>query len=235
MKKILSAAVALLVLASCMNVRVNNSKKDNSQAQQSRSLKGFERIELLGALDVDYMQADSFSVQVKAPDEVIQHVETRVEGNRLIINMKGEGKLINFGIADSDDVKVYVTSPDLVGIELRGSGDFDCKRHLDTDNLDIQLKGSGDIEFDDIICDRINVSVVGSGDVDVKHIITQQASLELVGSGDIEMGFDKSGDVKTTLTGSGELKLRGVVNRLNNSVRGSGSVDTRHLTINQPS
>ena len=46
-----------------------------------------ERIELLGALDVIYQQADSFSVKVKAPVNALDNVETRVEGDKLIVNM----------------------------------------------------------------------------------------------------------------------------------------------------
>lgn len=228
MKKVLLVMLAPMLLMSC---KVSHFHTEQAIAEEQRALRGFERIELLGSLDVEYTQADSFSVMVMAPDKVIDYVETRVEGNKLVVNMKGENKLINLGSADGGDVRVHVTSPDFLGIELRGSGDFECKNLLDTDNLDIVLKGSGDIDFYDIICDRVNVSLVGSGDVDVKNVQTQQSLVELVGSGDIKMRFTNSGSVTSQLTGSGDITLKGNVRNYNYNVRGSGDMHTKELIV----
>ena len=230
MKKVLFSVMALAMLTAC-NVHFTKSVK--AQAEEQRPLKGFERIELLGSLDVKYEQADSFSVVVKAPQKVIDDVQTRVEGNKLVVNMKGSNKFLNMGISDSDGVTVYVTSPDFLGIELKGSGDFECKKLLDTDCLDIVLRGSGDIEFADIICDQVNVSLVGSGDVEVKHVKALRSLVDLVGSGDIKMRFDDSGEVESRLTGSGDITLSGAVKHYNSYVRGSGDMHTEKLDIGE--
>jgi hypothetical protein len=194
-------------------------------------LRDFERIELLGSLDVKYQQADSFSVEVCAPEKYLDQVETLVDDNRLVLRMKGEGKFINFGVADGDDVKVYVTSPDLIGVTLRGSGDFECLHLVDTDNLDITLNGSGDIKFADVICDRVNVSLVGSGDVDMREVKTLWAGVNLVGSGDVKMCFNNSGKVEANLTGSGDITLKGTVSDYKYNVRGSGDMHMKELHV----
>lgn len=234
MKKVLLAflAIGTLTSCSCHGLRVNWTRSE-AHGEETRSIVGFERIELLGSLDVKYMQADSFSVKVDAPVDVIKDVETRVEGNTLRINMKGEGNVVNFGVSDSDDVTVYVTSPDFLGITLRGSGDFECQRLLDTDRLDIVLNGSGDVKFNDIICDQVQVSLVGSGDVEVKNVKMLQADVNLVGSGDIEMHFDNGGSVEANLTGSGDITFSGSVKEYHSNVRGSGDINSKRLTVNQ--
>ena len=234
MKKVLFSVVTLAMLTSCA---CDGPKfhyfKTEAHAEENRLLKGFERIELLGSLDVKYTQADSFSVRVDAPVNVIKDVETRVIGNKLVVNMKGSNKLINFGVPDGDDVTVYVTSPDFLGIELKGSGDFECQKQLDTDCLDIVLRGSGDIEFDDVICDQVNVSLVGSGDVEVKHVKALRSLVDLVGSGDVKMRFDDSGEVESRLTGSGDITLSGAVQTYKSNVRGSGDMHTNGLRISE--
>ena len=222
----------MLTSCSCNGLNVNFSKTE-ALTEESRPIKGFERIELLGSLDVKYTQSDSFSVLVKAPVDVVKDVETRVEGNKLVVNMKGSNKFLNIGVSNSDDVTVYVTSPDFIGIELKGSGDFACKHLLDTDNLDISLKGSGDIEFDDVICDQVNVSLVGSGDVEVKNVKTLRSSIELVGSGDVKVHFDESGSVNSRLTGSGDIELTGSVRNCKYNVRGSGDMHTDGLRVSE--
>ena len=232
MKKVILAVLTLgmLTSCSCSGLNVTFSHTD-AQAQEHRPLTGFERIELLGSLDVKYQQADSFSVRVDAPVEVLKKVETRVDGNKLVVKMKGDGNFINFGVADSRNVTVYVTSPDFLGIMLKGSGDFECLRLLDTDNLEISLQGSGDISFDDVICDQVDVSLVGSGDVDVKNVKAQRSYINLVGSGDVKMNFDNSGMVEANLTGSGDITLNGKVKNYKSNVRGSGDINSGGLMI----
>ena len=201
MKKILLLSVVVLGMltsCSCHGLKVHYSKTDPHGIQE-RDLKGFERIEQLGSLDVKYAQADSFSVRVEAPVKVLDDVETYVTGNKLVVRMKGEGKLLNLGVSDADGVTVFVTSPDFLGIELKGSGDFEANGLVDTDNLDITLSGSGDIRFDDIICDRVNVSLVGSGDVDAN----------VIGSGDITLSGNVK-DYKYNVRGSGDMNISGL-------------------------
>ena len=232
MKKVILSVLTLgmLTSCSCSGLNVTFSHTD-AQAQEQRPLTGFERIELLGSLDVKYQQADSFSVRVDAPVEVLKKVETRVDGNKLVVKMKGDGKWINFGVADSKNVTVYVTSPDFLGIMLKGSGDFESQGLLDTDNLEISLQGSGDIAFDDVICDQVDVSLVGSGDVDVKNVKALRSFINLVGSGDVKMNFDNSGIVEATMTGSGDITLNGKVKKYKSNVRGSGDINAGGLMI----
>lgn len=230
MKKLIMALVVLGAMTSCVKARTHITKSA-TLSEECRELKGFERIELKGALDVQYQQADQFSVVVKAPRSVIKDVETRVVGNCLTVNMKGNRPVVNFVSSAASEVTVYVTSPDFIGIELKGPGDFDCKGLLDTDTLDIVLKGAGDIEFDRVLCDRVNVSLVGSGDVEVRKVKAQQSTVELVGAGDIKMGFDNSGVVISRLLGSGDITLSGRVKDHKSQVRGSGDMNTLGLTI----
>ena len=234
MKKVLFAVLALGMLASCSCRGLHASwHKSEAHGEQTRKITGFERIALQGSLDVKYRQADSFMVKVEAPVEVIKHVETRVEGNVLKIRMKDEGKFLRFRSSDGDDVTVYVSSPDFLGVTLQGSGDFECQGLLDTDNLDIEVQGSGDIEFDKIICDKVDVSVLGSGDVKLKRVKTQQSKNEVVGSGEIKIHYDNSGDVRSTIVGSGDITLSGQVKSSSYDVRGSGDMKTGELTIKQ--
>ncbi len=227
MKKVLFAFVALALLTSCIKVHYSSSE---TQAEESRQLRGFERIALLGSLDVKYAQADSFSVLVQAPVDVLKDVETRVDGSVLRINMKSKESFVDL-LGSDDDITVYVTSPDFLGIELKGSGDFECQGLLDTDTLDMLLLGSGDIEFKDIICDQVRVKLIGSGDIDVKNVKALHSDVELVGSGDVKIHFTESGNVKSNLLGSGDIKFSGTVNDLKSNVRGSGDMDSQRLDI----
>ena len=247
MKKLFWIFVAVLAVVASTSVYAFHG---SDKVEEGRKLTGFERIRLQGSPDIKYTQGKTWSVRVKAPKSIIKNVQTRVENKTLIVSVKS-GKIFNFGSMKDNDVTVYVTSPDLIGVEVHGSGDFESKSHVDTDNLDINLKGSGDIDFYDIICDRINVSLVGSGDVDIKKVITQYSNVELVGSGDvkisqlnakdtklelkgsgvIKVANQNCGTVSCRLVGSGDITLTGTIKQLNQTTRGSGDIHTAGLQI----
>ena len=229
MKRIIFFLMTVALLTSC-NIHVN--KTVSSYVEESRLLTGFERIAMMGAMDVEYIQADTFSVKVQASnvDEVMK-VETILEGNELKISMKNGSRFLHFGDTNADDIKVFVTSPDFLGISLMGSGDFLSARPLDTDTLTIELRGSGDIRFTDVICDQVSVSLIGSGDVSMDRVQTQWGQLDLIGSGDIDVFFDQSGEVNAQVKGSGDIEMKGTVRKMNKLVRGSGDIDTDELMV----
>jgi len=256
MKKYVFSLLVLMVpaLYSCSTngLKVNYAT-DADVVSQSRGLAGFDRVEINGSPTVFYTQTDSFSVRVKGPKDVVDNIVTAVDGNTLSIRNKGKIGVFNVTLGGENNLSVYVTSPDLIGVSLNGSGDFISENHVDTDVLDIRLKGSGDIRFSDVLCDRCDVELIGSGDLDVKHLDTRETSAVLVGSGDIEirqmnvadtrLSLRGSGDidvdfvsgcgsVNAELQGSGDITLKGQVRHFDMHKRGSGDVNTGNLKVN---
>lgn len=230
MKKMMLMLLTVAVFAGCSSCHFDY-KQESRITESRKHVKDFEKIEMLGSMDVTYMQGDSFEVKVEAPKDVVDKVETEVKNHKLLIRMKGTNHLFHFGNASSDDVKVTVMSPDLIGVKLNGSGDFECVGLLDTDVLDINLVGSGDVEFKNVICDQINVKLVGSGDVDVEKVRTLMSTMELVGSGDIKMKFDDAKMVDARLVGSGDITLYGNVETFTSSAHGSGELNIDKLKV----
>ena len=245
MKKLFFCLVVIFAIVFGLQVYAAEQK---GSAEEVRPTKSFERIRLLGSPNVKYVQGKTCSVKVKASKKIIKNVQTYVEGDCLIISLR-DNRFFSFN--SGSDVTVYVTSPDLIGVEVQGSGDFECRRLLDTDNMEITLRGSGDVNFTDIICDRIKTSLVGSGDIEIKNVTAQQSSVELVGSGDVkikqnnvkqtQLELKGSGDINITcnncdvvncrLVGSGDITLSGTVKKLNRVTRGSGDIETSGLRI----
>ena len=127
-----------------------------------------------------------------------------------------------------------------------------AERRIDTDQMEVVLRGSGDMRIKDLICDACHVELVGSGDIGIDRLETKESDVTLVGSGDIAIGLWRvlstrlslkgSGDIKASfnedcqavdseLRGSGDITLRGVVSRFNMHKTGSGDIDTDQLRI----
>ena len=168
--------------------------------------------------------------------------------------MSSSAKVGVFNIHWGDDshLAVYVTSPDLVSVRVAGSGEFISQHPVDTDVMDISLKGSGDVEFAQLLCDRCNLELVGSGDAAIHHLDTRQTDIALTGSGDVDVNqinavatricLRGSGDVDVNfgtgcgsvdadLHGSGDISLSGRVRSFTKQKHGSGDIDTDRLKV----
>lgn len=242
----------VLMCSSCMNERKLMSVFDSEKITERRAHDGFERIEILGSPTVYYAQADSFSVCVKGPKSMVDDIITEVDGHTLKVRNRGKIGIFNISVGDDDQTAVYVTSPDLTRVQLNGSGDFISNGRIDTDRAAFVLRGSGDIDVEDVICDECEVELVGSGDFDINRLEAKDVSVSLIGSGDIEVNLwnvtstsialKGSGDIETVfkegcrhvdceLQGSGDIKLAGAVSRFNQHKVGSGNIDSSRLIV----
>ena len=226
----------------------------SKKTSEYRKVSPFVSIELQGSPTVYYQQGKDVSVKVVGYADDVKNIETKVTGDCLAIRFKNH-KLMSFSLGSvrHRDVKIYVTSPDLTGIQVTGSGDFIVSGLLDTDKMTVNLKGSGDIKIPSMICDHLITDVVGSGDVDIKEAKAQTVKIGLVGSGDVKMGLKKvkktdvtvkgSGDVSLfftdcqtancSLQGSGDITLKGRLFSLKRQKNGSGDIDVSQLSVGQ--
>ena len=104
-------------------------------------------------------------------------------------------------VRNMDDMTIYITVPELVAVEVDGSGDIKGNGLFATQNFDAEISGSGDIDID----------------VDATEI-----SATIDGSGDLMMNLNAD-RLFSTISGSGDLELEGIAALHDHSVRGSGS------------
>lgn len=256
-KRMLMASAVVLAMSmgvtSCKSEwRCLGIQNDGPKLTETRPLTGFEEIEINGSPRVCYTQADSFSVRVSGTKASIENILTDVSQKTLTIRNRGKISLFNISFDGDNDLTVYVTSPDLTAIRLNGSGDFESDGKIDTDRLDIVLRGSGDLDVKDVICDRCEVELIGSGDIDVDRLEALEASASLVGSGDLNLGLLRvkntwlslkgSGDIEADfkhgcgsveceLRGSGDITLKGSVRRFDSHKYGSGDIHVDGLNV----
>lgn len=223
---------------------------------ETRQHRGFERVEINGSPNVVYTQADTFGVRLEGPEKMVDNMMTEVKNHTLYIYNKGRVDVkvgfVNLNWGDKDDVTIYVSSPDLVGVRVNGSGDFVCRGPLDTDMMNIVLRGSGDIAFNDIICDECTTELVGSGDITIEHLDVRTSTAVLIGSGDIaineanvvetDLSLRGSGDIvvhfeegcqsaQCQLAGSGDITLSGTLSHFDFKKSGSGEISREDLIV----
>lgn len=249
---LLSMAFAVVLHASCStNVKINHSGK---QVVVKNKLNYFNKIEIQVPCDVEFVQTsdttNACSIRIEGPQGDVECLQATVNNNTLRLDTK---RFMNkfFGSMDGLNIKVYVSSPDLVAVDVPGSGSLVSNKHVDTDNLNISIAGSGDVTFADVVCDKFTADVRGSGEITMKKLDTKSTDAQIYGSGDMTLSLIKSlktnitikgsgevdatltdcGDTECSISGSGDITLQGNTRTLTSECYGSGDVDSDELKV----
>jgi len=228
MKKLLSTFVIAIAL-----ILLNNPLF--SQETRELNIDTFSKIELDISADVYIELGDKQKVVVEGEKELIDLLETDVYNNTWEIdysknNVRAKTNLkIKIVVKNLDDIEIN-SSGDVTGkgvftseefdISVNGSGDLEIK--LDVQELDISINGSGDMNLTGK-AKQVEIDINGSGDIDAKELICDNVEIDINGSGDISIHVEKS--LNSSINGSGNVTYSGDPDT---KIRSYGSGDVRH-------
>lgn len=237
-----------LCFASCSSSTANAvSGKPAKVIQKRLNLGAFSAINNYSTVDVNFVQADSTSILLRGSAEDLKYISVTRKGNTLTVTTK-ERPFYKGGFGD---VKVILSSPNLVAVDNSGTGDFKCTSALDTDKLNVTVNGTGDAEFSDVVCDYMKVNMGGTGDFDAKRVEALKVNLDnngtgdakisvrnvktssfgSYGTGDLKVHFDNCGTASCVSDGTGDVTLSGTVHKLTKEANGTGDFETKNLKV----
>ena len=238
---LLAAAIVALpdqaAAASVWTVDSGGRRVDGSGkvAEEARALTPFTAVVVTGPVEVRMKAADSERVVVRADDNIVPLIETRVDdGGRLVIGVKDGAsfrtrnrmsaevsfrELSSVLISGSGDLRADRVKASIFETTIRGSGDVVIES-LDSDAVALSIAGSGDFTAAGRTA-KLGVVIVGSGDVRAEKLEAREAAVRIRGSGDARVHAVES--LQVDIAGSGDVRYRGqpVVTK---KVAGSGEV-----------
>lgn len=188
--------VLLITSSGCEIIEdVACKKGDGARMTEIRDLDGFSEILIDMPGDVYISQGDSFAVSITAQENILAEISTGVSGELLEVTNTS-------CLGNHKTIRVEITLPTLLGLEVKNSGDVYGETPFDTDALRLTVDGSGGIEL---------TAKVGKGTVEMK------------GSGNIFANLE-AGILNTVSDGSGEITLQGTSDANNIEIKRSGMV-----------
>lgn len=230
-KVILSALVVLL--ASCQTSAQGwfgpkTIKESKHYVTKEINVDDFTGINLVGSPTVTYTQkAGQPKVTVYTSDNIAEVLDIHVNDNTLYIGFK-KGVNVSYKTLD-----IRVSSSRLDAVNLSGSGEVYLNNGLETENLQLSVAGSGDLNGKHIQCNQLKASVAGSGDLHLADVRCVQASASVAGSGDLSLSNLVSSSVEASVAGSGDLILSGTGDHAQYSVAGSGDLKASDFKVQQ--
>ena len=181
---------------------------------EDRDVSDFSKIVIKGSGNLNIEQGDEESLTIKTTKNIIPYITTTVSNETLEIGIKPRATIIPIGV-----VNYYLKVKDLNAITVEGSANVNSSR-LYTDNLEINIYGSGDIELAGRVEKQL-IQISGSGNYSAKDLESRECVIEISGSGDSVINVNDSLDI--TISGSGDVSYIGNPS-INQAISGSGDV-----------
>jgi len=184
---------------------------------ETRQVSNFDRIVLSGSGEVIVTQGGSESLSIETDDNVMKHVEVKVENGALKLGFKAGVNIIS-----TTRLIFYVGVDDLSGLTISGSGDIEAGT-LQTERLEATISGSGDVQITNLTAGEVKANISGSGEIGLFGDVATQ-DVNISGSGKYLAGDVCSASVKVSVSGSGDATVC-AIDTLDSNISGSGSVN----------
>lgn len=218
-KQFLSSTTIMLVLLVSVSSCGWRTVRGNGNIQTTTRKEGnFKSISAAGSFNVYFSQSAENEIKIEADENLMRYITTDVENGVLKIRTR---KGIN--IRPSQDVKVFVTSPQYEEISLAGSGNIEAQSRLTSSGrIKFSIAGSGDIKIPDIDAPKVEVHIAGSGKVQAVGN-TKDVEVHVAGSGDVLFKELKSENAEIHIAGSGNVWVYSSM-KLDVHVAGGGDI-----------
>lgn len=205
---------------------------------EDRKVSDFKGISISGSYNYYIKQGSSNAVRVEAPAKLLPYIVTEVKSGVLNVSTKNHTNWSN--LFNNEKIAVYITAKDINSIQFSGSGDVYFKEGINSTDMQISMRGSGDltgkITATSVECsltgsgdlrlsgraENAKVKLFGSGDLSARELQTVNTYVELVGSGDASV--NATGSLNAKLSGSGDINYSGNPKSISKSKSGSGGI-----------
>ncbi len=198
--------------------------------KESRSVGTFTKISFRTPGKLYLRQGSPQKVELEGSKTVLAKIETRLDGDRLVIGT--EERWFNWSWNDDDKINVYITVKDISGLSVSGSGDLIAETKILTNDIDLKVSGSGSLIAEIEASGEGRADVSGSGDLEIKGKFKSYSS-DVSGSGKIQVEATIAERAEFRVSGSGKIMASGRAESAKANISGSGKVLAANLEVDK--
>jgi hypothetical protein len=184
--------------------------------EETRELTDYDGVVAEGDFEVYYIPDTAFFMIVETDQNLISSIEDRVLDNTLYIDY-GTRKCLR----PENPMRLYVHAPEVHLLSIVGSGKIFAET-VYTNELSLQIEGSGVIDITDINVLDLQVLITGSGNAELQGT-TDVAEYIITGSGTISAQDVTAGRCIADISGSGTIYCN-ASEELDAIISGSGHI-----------
>ena len=152
------AFIALSTFISTSCIFMGPSIKGNGNVvEETRKVKEFDEIKVSRGMNVYISQGDETKVVVKADENLLDAIETKIEGNTLKVTS-------NQNIRRAKTKKVFVTTPNISMIKTTAGSNVYSETVINSRNLDLSSSAGSNMKLK-VNADHLTVSVSAGSNI----------------------------------------------------------------------
>jgi hypothetical protein len=199
-----------------------------AQTKETRNVDTFTKIAFRVPGKLYLRQGSSQKVEIEGKKDILEEIETKVEGSRLVIEHEDER---DWKWDNDDKVNVYITVKTIEGLNVGGSGDLIGETKIVADDIDLNVSGSGNMKVEVEASGDMESDVSGSGNIELRGSCKNFNS-DVSGSGRVTLALKATGDADFGVSGSGKIEASGEASKVKAHISGSGKVLAADLETN---
>jgi Putative auto-transporter adhesin, head GIN domain len=222
-----------LVIAFALNSCINTIDGNGEVTKEQRTVSSFNKIDISGGYEVLINQGSEERLELEVDENLLELIETETKNNTLYISSKKS-------IGNATSLKLYITVVDVNDIDVSGAIELKNKGTYQTENLEIEVSGAGDIDLDVDVenltmdmsgasettlsgtANNFEIEISGAGELQAKKLKTRNTTIAISGAGSAVVFAKKT--LKVEVSGAGSVKYKGSP-KVEKDISGAGSVE----------
>ncbi len=190
---IFALSIGLAFSTNCSFSGIKNSggvQGSGTSKTETRSVRGFTKIDAGGAIAVEVSVGKDFAVEVQADDNLLSNIKTEVSGDTLKIYSSDR-------ISPKTPVKIVVSMPEIENFEVSGASNGKIS-NVKADDLKLKASGASKIKIEGTAKD-LNADLSGASSLEAENLKAENAQVEVSGASQAtvsafnELNVDASG------------------------------------------
>lgn len=197
MKTTITFTLIALLFTSC--IATNGQSR---YATDQFDVTPFTAIESSVVANIEIRQSSTTSVTADGSERLLDILEVRMDGNKLVLDM--EDRLLRKQKNNADKLTITITTPDLSRIDSEGVGNIEILGTFATPELQIDSDGVGNLRANDLDAgftrvssegvgnitlggkaDRVEIRSEGVGNVNASKLVSRSATVSSEGVGNV--------------------------------------------------
>lgn len=203
-----TAAIALAVMA------CGCARGSGTPAQQERDVRGFSRVDVGGAFQVDLDVGPDFRVVVHADDNLVDRVVTEVKDDTLHVHLEGSA-------VTSTPLRAEITMPSLVGVDVSGATRAEIEG-VASESLEVDASGASNVRVRGKTT-TLEVYASGATKLDAREL--QAADVRIHASGATKASVTATTSLDADASGSSEIRYFGEPGSVEKDTSGASSIE----------
>jgi hypothetical protein len=226
MKKIgLIAFITTLVIGSILaansgfggfrliNINFGKVKGSGTAKSESRNVSGFKAIKVRGALSVEVVAQQDFSVTVEADDNLLEHVKTEINNDTLEIWSEGK-------FSSKRGIKVKISMTEINAVDVSGASGV-VVTNVKSDSFRVEVSGASKVKIDGEAT-TLKSEASGASKIDAENLKVENAEVEVNGAS--KATVQATNEIKADASGASTVYYTGDPKHIEQRTSGAGSV-----------